>query len=60
MLYRRQRGENGQLRRCAGSAHEVLKNFPTFEEAAAMLGRRAEGAEWIAHEHYWVLHYTLA
>ena len=42
-----------------GSSHEVLKNFPTPEAAIAALGPRAHGAQWIAHEHYWVLHYRL-
>jgi SAM-dependent methyltransferase len=42
-----------------GSAHEVVKNFPTRDEAFARLGPRAREAEWIAHRHYWVLSYTL-
>jgi demethylmenaquinone methyltransferase/2-methoxy-6-polyprenyl-1,4-benzoquinol methylase len=45
-----------------GSVHEVLKNFPTRDEAFAVLDA-ADGAaverEWIAHEHYWILGYTL-
>lgn len=43
-----------------GSAHEVLKNFPTPEQAIEALGARARDAQWIAHTHYWVLSYTLA
>jgi len=43
-----------------GSAHEVLKNFPTRDEAVAMLGPRARDAEWIEHGHYWILSYRLA
>jgi SAM-dependent methyltransferase len=43
-----------------GSVHEVLKNFPTRDEAVARLGPRAHDAEWIAHEHYWVLSYLLS
>jgi demethylmenaquinone methyltransferase/2-methoxy-6-polyprenyl-1,4-benzoquinol methylase len=43
-----------------GSVHEVLKNFPTRDEALAQLGPRARNAEWIAHEHYWVLSYQLS
>jgi demethylmenaquinone methyltransferase/2-methoxy-6-polyprenyl-1,4-benzoquinol methylase len=43
-----------------GSVHEVLKNFPTRDAALAMLGPRARGAQWTAHEHYWVLSYDLA
>lgn len=42
-----------------GSEHEVLKNFPTREQAIAMLGPRAREPEWIAYEHYWVLSYLL-
>ncbi len=42
-----------------GSVHEVLKNFPTPDEAISRLGPRAHGAQWIAHEHYWVLSYFL-
>ncbi len=43
-----------------GSVHEVLKNFPTREEAFAAIGPRARKAEWIDFEHYWVLSYELA
>ena len=43
-----------------GSVHEVLKNFPTRDEALARLGPRARDAEWITHEHYWVLSYQLS
>jgi len=43
-----------------GSVHEVLKNFPTPEQAIALLGPRAVDPEWIAHQHYWILSYTLA
>jgi SAM-dependent methyltransferase len=43
-----------------GSTHEVLKNFPTREEAIPRLGPRARGAEWIGYEHYWVLDYHLS
>jgi len=42
-----------------GSTHEVLKNFPTPEQAIAALGPRARDAQWTAHTHYWVLRYTL-
>lgn len=42
------------------SVHEVLKNFPSRDEALARLGARARDAEWIAHEHYWVLSYQLS
>jgi SAM-dependent methyltransferase len=43
-----------------GSVHEVLKNFPTREEAFAAIGPRARAPQWIAFDHYWVLSYTLA
>jgi demethylmenaquinone methyltransferase/2-methoxy-6-polyprenyl-1,4-benzoquinol methylase len=43
-----------------GSVHEVLKNFPTREQAIAMLGPRARDPEWIDHEHYWLLTYLLS
>jgi len=42
-----------------GSQHEVLKNFPTRDEAVAALGARARDIEWTAHPHYWVLSYRL-
>lgn len=43
-----------------GSVHEVLKNFPTREQAIALLGERGRDVEWIACAHYWILSYTLA
>jgi SAM-dependent methyltransferase len=43
-----------------GSVHEVLKNFPSRDEAIAALGAQARDIEWIEHPHYWVLSYTLA
>jgi demethylmenaquinone methyltransferase/2-methoxy-6-polyprenyl-1,4-benzoquinol methylase len=42
-----------------GSVHEVLKNFPTRDEALALLGPHARSAQWTEHTHYWVLTYTL-
>ena len=42
-----------------GSVHEVLKNFPTREQALALLGPCAHSPEWIEHDHYWVLDYQL-
>ena len=42
-----------------GSSQEVLKNFPTAEQAFAVLGPRAREPQWVAFEHYWVLHYRL-
>ena len=54
-------GNTWQLRRLDdGSAHEVLKNFPTREQAFSQLGSRAVRREWIEHEHYWILDYRLA
>ena len=43
-----------------GSVHEVLKNFPTPEDAIAALGPRAQDPQWTAYDHYWVLSYTLS
>lgn len=43
-----------------GSEHEVLKNFPTRDEAFALLGARARDPQWIEYEHYWLLSYLLA
>ena len=42
-----------------GSVHEVLKNFPSAEQAFAMLGPRAISPQWMAIEHYWILSYEL-
>jgi demethylmenaquinone methyltransferase/2-methoxy-6-polyprenyl-1,4-benzoquinol methylase len=46
-----------------GSEHEVLKNFPTREQALALPGPRARHARFneIGHPlvHYWVLEYEL-
>jgi hypothetical protein len=42
-----------------GSAHEVLKNFPTADQAVAALGPRAREPRWTDRTHYWVLDYTL-
>jgi ubiquinone/menaquinone biosynthesis C-methylase UbiE len=53
-------GDSWQQRRLDdGSVHEVLKNFPTRDEAVAALGARARDVEWIEHPHYWVLSYRL-
>jgi demethylmenaquinone methyltransferase/2-methoxy-6-polyprenyl-1,4-benzoquinol methylase len=43
-----------------GSHHEVLKNFPTPEQAFGFIGPEAHDAEWLAYPHYWVLSYRLA
>ena len=43
-----------------GSSQEVLKNFPTAEQAIAALGPRACDARWTDHPHYWRLQYRLS
>jgi demethylmenaquinone methyltransferase/2-methoxy-6-polyprenyl-1,4-benzoquinol methylase len=43
-----------------GSTHEVLKNFPTREQAIAALGPRARDPRRTEFTHYWLLDYTLA
>jgi demethylmenaquinone methyltransferase/2-methoxy-6-polyprenyl-1,4-benzoquinol methylase len=43
-----------------GSTHEVLKNFPTREQAVAALGPRARDPRWTELRYFWVLDYTLA
>ncbi len=42
------------------SVHEVLKNFPTREQAFAALGPRARRMQWHAWTYYWALSYELA
>jgi demethylmenaquinone methyltransferase/2-methoxy-6-polyprenyl-1,4-benzoquinol methylase len=54
-------GNTYQQRRLSdGSTYEVLKNFPTRDEAVAAIGTRARNAEWHAWTHYWALTYELA
>ena len=43
-----------------GSTHEVLKNFPSREQALAAIGPRARQPRWLAFTHYWLLAYELA
>ena len=43
-----------------GSVHEVLKNFPTRDEALIAIGPRARHAQWVEWTHYWALRYELA
>jgi demethylmenaquinone methyltransferase/2-methoxy-6-polyprenyl-1,4-benzoquinol methylase len=43
-----------------GSTQEVLKNFPTPEQAFAALGPRARDPQWISFDHYWVLQYSVS
>ncbi len=42
-----------------GSTHEVLKNFPTREQALAAIGSQARSAQWHQWAHYWSLAYEL-
>jgi SAM-dependent methyltransferase len=42
-----------------GTVHEVLKNFPTREQALEMLGQRAVEPTWVEYENYWTLAYRL-
>jgi len=54
-------GNSYQLRALDdGSTHEVLKNFPSRDDAIAALGARALDAQWRELEHYWLLRYTLS
>ena len=43
-----------------GSAHEVLKNFPTREQALAAIGPHTRNAQWHQWTHYWAVSYELA
>jgi demethylmenaquinone methyltransferase/2-methoxy-6-polyprenyl-1,4-benzoquinol methylase len=43
-----------------GSVHEVLKNFPTPEQATAAIGPEVRQVQWLQHGHYWVLSYERA
>lgn len=43
-----------------GSRHELLKNFPSADEAIAALGARARDPRWMAWPHYWALAWTVA
>lgn len=42
-----------------GSVHEVLKNFPTREEAIASIGPHVAQVQWREWTHYWALSYEL-
>ncbi|MBK1713965.1 class I SAM-dependent methyltransferase [Rubrivivax gelatinosus] len=54
-------GDSWQLRRLDdGSTHEVLKNYPTHEQALAAVGPRARAPQWLEGEHFWVFSYHLA
>jgi demethylmenaquinone methyltransferase/2-methoxy-6-polyprenyl-1,4-benzoquinol methylase len=58
---RDEQGNSYQQRRLDdGSAHEVLKNFPTRDGALALLAEAARHAEWVEHPHYWTLRYQIA
>jgi demethylmenaquinone methyltransferase/2-methoxy-6-polyprenyl-1,4-benzoquinol methylase len=43
-----------------GSTHEVLKNYPTREQAIDALGPRARSPRWTELAYYWTLSYDLA
>jgi demethylmenaquinone methyltransferase/2-methoxy-6-polyprenyl-1,4-benzoquinol methylase len=60
-ISRRDAGGNSYQSRTLddGSTHEVLKNFPTRDEAFAAIGQRAHDARWIERQHYWILDYSL-
>jgi SAM-dependent methyltransferase len=54
-------GNSYQLRRLDdGSRHEVLKNFPSADEALAAVGERGRDARWVEWTHYWALQYRVA
>jgi SAM-dependent methyltransferase len=42
-----------------GSTHEVLKNFPTRDQALAAIGTQARSAQWHQWTHYWAVSYEL-
>jgi len=42
-----------------GRTHEVLKNFPTRDEAVARLGAQARHPRWRQWTHYWALEYEV-
>jgi SAM-dependent methyltransferase len=53
-------GNSFQQRRLDdGSAHEVLKNFPTREQAITVIGPRASNPQWRQWPHYWALSYEV-
>lgn len=60
-IARRDAGGNSFQQRTLddGSTHEVLKNFPTREEAVAVLGARAHNTQWQQWTHYWALRYDI-
>jgi SAM-dependent methyltransferase len=54
-------GNTYQLRQLDdGSQHEVLKNFPTREQALELIGPEARDVQWHRFTHYWALSYRLA
>jgi SAM-dependent methyltransferase len=53
-------GNTYQTRRLPdGSVHEVLKNFPSRNEAVAALGPDVRQVEWLEFEHYWAMWYHI-
>jgi demethylmenaquinone methyltransferase/2-methoxy-6-polyprenyl-1,4-benzoquinol methylase len=61
-ITRRDEGGNTYQQRTLddGTVHEVLKNFPSREQAFALLGDRARAPRWHAWTHYWALEFELA
>jgi SAM-dependent methyltransferase len=61
-LSRRDADGNSYQRRTLGdgSTHEVMKNFPSRDDAVARLGPRARNPRWTELAYYWLLDYTLA
>jgi SAM-dependent methyltransferase len=43
-----------------GSVHEVLKNFPTRDQAVAAIGPHVRQVQWLDWTHYWALSYVWA
>ena len=61
ITHRDAEGNTYQTRMLAdGSVHEVLKNFPTPEQATVAIGPDVRQVQWLQHTHYGVLSYHLA
>lgn len=54
-------GNGYQLRTLSdGSAHEVMKNFPTADEMRSLLGGAAQAPQWQDLDYFWTFSYRLA
>jgi demethylmenaquinone methyltransferase/2-methoxy-6-polyprenyl-1,4-benzoquinol methylase len=42
-----------------GSQHEVLKNFPSRDQALDHIGSDVHDVQWLEFTHYWMLSYRL-